>query len=33
MLDELTEEGGEEGGADEGASGSNDAPRRGGSAA
>jgi len=33
MLDELTEEGGEEGAADDGARGSNDAPRRGGSAA
>jgi N utilization substance protein A len=33
MLDELTEEGGEEGAADDGARGSNDAPRRGGSPA
>src|SRR5512133_249155 len=33
MLDELTEEGGEEGGAADGARGSNDAPRRGGSGA
>jgi len=33
MLDELTEDGGDEGGADDGARGSNDAPRRGGSAA
>jgi transcription termination/antitermination protein NusA len=33
MLDELTEEGGEEGSTDDGARGSNDAPRRGGSAA
>jgi N utilization substance protein A len=29
MLDELTEEGGEDAGGDDGASGSNDAPRRG----
>jgi len=33
MLDELTEEGGEEGAAEDGARGSNDAPRRGGSPA
>ena len=33
MLDELTEDGGEEGSGDDGAAGSNDAPRRGGSAA